>query len=122
LELGSEAKPDNLYSALVDLNDAVDKTYTSTINSLRLPDFLLSLFSTNSDSDLIIFERYYYNTFKAIVNHPKFHNKNVRAKAYEFPALNNKEFEDVKILQYILIILACIPPLTLILHSEDTLK
>ncbi|HBH48120.1 MAG TPA: hypothetical protein DDX98_05740 [Bacteroidales bacterium] len=122
MELGSEAKPDNLYSALVDLNDAVDKTYTSTINSLRLPDFLLSLFSTNSDSDLIIFERYYYNTFKAIVNHPKFHNKNVRAKAYEFPALNNKEFEDVKILQYILIILACIPPLTLIIALRRYIK
>ena len=117
-----EAKVDKLYSSLIDLNDSVEKMFESTLNNLRITDFVLSLYFTNHDSELIIFERYYHNTFKALINHHLFHNKHVRAKTYEFPALNIKEFQDSKLIRHILIIFACLPPLTIIVIARRYIK
>jgi hypothetical protein len=117
-----EAKTDNMYSSLFTLNDNIEKLLESNHNSLVIGNFLISLYSVNNDSDLIIFERLYHNTFKAIINHQVFHNKNVRAKAYEFPAMNMNEFTDSKTSQVILVIFACIPPFTLIIAARHYIK
>ncbi len=116
------AKTDNINSSLYTLNDNVDRLLEANTFSLAATDFLVSMYSIQSDSDLVIFEKFYVNTFKAIVNHPVFHNKNVRAKTYEFPALKVKEFQDPKAVQVLLVIFACIPPFTLIVALRHYIK
>ena len=118
----AEAKTDNIYASLGDLSENIDSIMESNAFSLRITDFIVSIFSYQTDSELIIFERFYYNTFKAIINHPVFHNKNVRAKAYEFPAMNIKEFQDTRALRTALIIMASIPPLTLLVALRHYVK
>ncbi len=118
----STAKTDNITSSLYALNDNVERLLDSNNYSLALSDFLVSMYSIQSDSDLVIFEKFYINTFKAIVNHPVFHNKNVRAKTYEFPALKVSEFQDPRAVQIILVVLACIPPFTLIIAFRHYIK
>lgn len=117
-----QAKTDNLYGSLVDLNDATEKMLKTTKNNMRFTDFVASLYTPHNESELIIYERFYYNTFNAIINHPLFHNKNVRAKTYEFPALNIKEFQDSKAIKFFLVILACIPPITPIIAGRRFIK
>jgi lipopolysaccharide export system permease protein len=117
-----EAKIENLYSSLIDLKGSIDKLIETTLNNLRITDFIFSIFSIYNESELIIFEKYYHNTFKAIINHSVFHNKSIRAKIYEFPALNAKEFQDSKLTQYIRAVLACIPPFTIIIIARHYIK
>lgn len=121
-EVYKQPKTDKLYSSLIDLKDSVDNMLQSTKNNLRFTEFIASLFTPQNESELVLFERFYYNTFKAVINHPLFHNKNVRAKTYEFPALNIKEFQESKTVKYILVVLACIPPLTVILAVRKLIK
>ena len=117
-----KAKSDKLYSSLIDLNDSTENMLEGTKDSLRPTDFLAELFTPQNESNLVLYERFYYNTFKAIINNPLFHNKNVRAKTYEFPALNIKEFQESKTVKYILVVLACIPPFTIILAIRKLIK
>jgi lipopolysaccharide export system permease protein len=117
-----QAKTDNINLALSDLSSEVDTMMASIDNNLRCTDIMVSIFSIQNDSNLVIFERYYNNTFSAIINHQVFHNKTIRAKVYEFPALNNKEFQDSKIIQYLLVTLACIPPVTLLIVARKYIK
>lgn len=118
----TKAKTANIYSSLIDLSDSTDKMLTSIKKELKFANFLTSLFTPQNNSDLVLYERFYYNTFSAIINHPLFHNKNVRAKTYEFPALNIKEFQDSNSLKFILVILTCLPPFSIIIASRKLIK
>ena len=118
----TEAKKDNIYSSLHTLNDNINGLLMSNNYSFTPADFGVSLFSLRNESELILFERFYLNTFKAVVNHPVFHNKNIRAKAFEFPAFNALEFQGTKFIQIIYLILAFLPPLTLIAAARQYIK
>jgi lipopolysaccharide export system permease protein len=121
-DVTSEAKTSNIYSSLFTLNEDIDRLLESKNFSSRPWLFIANLFSVRNDSNLILFERLYYNTFGAIINHQVFNNKNVRAKAYEFPAFNVKEFEDSNLVQVVMAVLVCIPPFTIFVLIRQYVK
>lgn len=116
----TEAKTENMYSSLFSLNDSIEQLLET--HKFNMPDIIIDMFSPQNDSELVIFERLYYNTFASIINSSVFHNKSIRAKIYEFPAMNISEFQDPIARQYGLIILACLPPFTLFVAARHIIK
>lgn len=108
----NKAKLDNIYASLSNLEETIDARIEAVNVNLQLTEFLGTLFALQSDSNLILFERYYNNTFKVIINHSVFHKKNIRAKIYEFPAFNYKDFQDENGKLVLRIMLACTVILT----------
>jgi len=118
----SSAKLQKITSALINLQDNVESLKEWKKNNSRFSDVITSIFALQPDPNLIQFDRYYNNTFKIIINHPIFHNKNVRAKIYEFPSFNYTDLVDEKWRLVLRIVLACIPPLTLLVAGRLYLK
>ncbi len=116
----TEAKTENMYSSLFSLNDSIDQLLET--HKFTVPDIIIAIFSPQNDSELILFERLYYNTFTSIINSAVFHNKTIRAKTYEFPAMNMREFQDPMARQYGLIFLACLPPFTFFVAGRYIIK
>ncbi len=92
----SYARLDKIEASLFNLEESVDNVLLKIKEGLRLSDFISSLFTPQNDSNIILFERYYNNTFRIIINHPVFHKKTVRAKIYEFPSFSIEEMGDTK--------------------------
>jgi lipopolysaccharide export system permease protein len=108
----NKARIDNIISSLSNLDEALDERIAAVSENLQITEFLGSLYALQSDSNLILFERYYNQTFSIIINHPAFHKKNIRAKIYEFPSFNYKDFQDENGRLVIRVILACTIVLT----------
>jgi lipopolysaccharide export system permease protein len=108
----NKAKLDNIYASLSNLEESIDARIEAVSVNLQLTEFLGTLFALQNDSNLILFERYYNNTFKVIINHSVFHKKNIRDKIYEFPSFNYKDFQDENGKLIVRVLLACTVLLT----------
>ncbi|MBN2487081.1 MAG: LptF/LptG family permease [Bacteroidales bacterium] len=118
----NKAKPDNIYNSLLNLEESIDEQIEAVNTNLQLTEFLGTLFALQADSNLILFERYYNNTFRIIINHRLFHKKNIRAKIFEFPAFNYKDFQDENGRLVIRVILACTVLLTPIVAARHLMQ
>jgi hypothetical protein len=103
----NRAKLDNIYSSLSSLEDLIDQRIADVNTNLQVSEFLGAMFALQRDSNLILFDRYYNNTFRIIINHSIFHKKNIRAKIFEFPSFNYNDFQDEKGKLILSVILAC---------------
>ena len=117
-----KAKVSHIKSSLVTLQDNVSSAMKWTKNNSTVSDTLISLFSLNSDNELILFERYYNNTFRILINHPVFHDKSVRSKVYEFPSFNHNDYADKSWKLVVKVVLACLPPITLLVWIRQIIK
>ncbi len=126
LEKGNEvegnAKLKKIQASLFSVEESIDQVLVSIKNKLRITDLISSIFTPHNDSEFVLFDRYYNNTFRIIINHPIFHEKTVRAKIYDFPSYKHEELGDKKWILIIRIILACTIILTPLVLLRQYLK
>lgn len=121
-EVSHQAKTRNIKASLVTLQDATNSILEWKRNQYKISEFITSLYSVNADPALIQYDRYYNNTFRILINNPIFHNKSVRDKVYDFPSVNQEDLSDKNWQLILRIILACIPPLTLLVALRHLVK
>ncbi len=121
-ESAEQVKIHSLNNSLNSLEQDAASLITSLKSKLYFSDILIDIYAPETDTNLIMFDRYYNTTFRTIINHPIFHEKNIRAKVYEFPAFNYKEFEDEGFKMVIKVILACIPPIIVVIFVRHLVK
>ncbi len=118
----SIAKTSKIKTSLISLQDAVNATIEWKKTQFSIPEFVASLYTVNSASQLIQFDKYYNNTFRILINNPVFHNKAIRDKVYDFPSFSYEEFSDKNWKLAVRIVLACLPPLTLLVIIRQLLR
>lgn len=121
VDTSTKAKIHNIKNSLITLQDNV-KSLLEWGTSRTLTDISVSVFTFDSDANAIEFERYYNNTFRIIINHPVFHDKNIRSKVYQFPSFTREDYDEKRWKATLKLILACIPPITLIVIIRQWLK
>lgn len=121
-EVEGHAKIEKISASLFSLEESVEEALASIKDKLGVVDIIGSIFTPQNDSVFVLFDRYYNNTFRIIINHPIFHKKSVRAKIYEFPSYNHEELGDKKWIMIIRTILACTIILTPLVLLRQFLK
>lgn len=116
------AKTAKIKTSLITLQDAVNATIEWKKTQFSIPEFIASLYTVNNAPQLIQFDKYYNNTFRILINNPVFHNKAIRDKVYDFPSFSYEEFSDKNWKLAIRIVLACLPPLTLLVIIRQLLR
>lgn len=103
------AKTSNILNSLDSLLADIDGQI-NTFNDLFKPiDYLMSVFTMQGISNLLLFERLYKNIMRSIIHHPLYNNRRVREKLLEFPDFNYKNYLDSGFMLVIKIIIAIIP-------------
>jgi lipopolysaccharide export system permease protein len=116
------AKKAKIKTSLITLQDAVNATMEWKKTQFSIPEFIASLYTVNNAPQLIHFDKYYNNTFRILINNPVFHNKAIRDKVYDFPSFSYEEFSDKNWKLALRIILASLPPLTLLVIIRQLLR
>lgn len=121
IDTSTKAKIGHIKSSLVTLQDNVNHVLEQRKNENQLSKIsqtLLSVYSLAIDDNLVHFEKYYNNSFRIIINHPVFHNSNIRGKVYQFPSFNSYDYIDKGWKKVLRITLACTPALVLVWIRE----
>jgi hypothetical protein len=113
-EARKEIKPEILNSTLNSLLEWEKDSIAKVNQNLTWMDFILSLLSMQSDSDIILFERLYRNTVKSLANSKLYDNPSIRAKLMQYPEFSTKEFTDHRFMLVLKFIMLSLPPLTII--------
>lgn len=121
-DIEGNARIEKIRASLFSVEESVDEVLESINNKLRITDLVGSIFTPQNDSEFVLFDRYYNNTFRIIINHPIFHKKTVRAKIYEFPSYKHEELGDRKGMLILRTILACTIILTPLVLLRQYLK
>lgn len=117
-----EVSTDKIYSALTTLMEATTELTAKVNNLFNWADFILSLLSLQSDSDIVMFERLYMNIGKSIRRSSLLENQSIRNKFHQLPAFYAGQYTELGRSRAIKFILLAVPPLALYVAVRHAIR
>ena len=121
----TEGKPklDKIISSLESFSKSTDEVIAEINSNIRIADATMKLFTVfQPDSTYILFERLYRNIMRTIVSSEFFNIHQVRSKLMLFPGFTERDYKESRVMKFVLILLAALPPLTLIALIRSYIK
>jgi len=118
-DMGKHIKEENLVGSLLSLIELTNENIETIQYKLKPAGFIASLIEMQGNSDIILFERFYKNSFTSIVQSDLYNNKAIRLKLFSLPGFNARHYADMGYKFYLKIIFLFLPPVTIIVIIRE---